>query len=203
MSASKATARGDGSAQPNRWSPGDVSKNQLSESPQCASDPQGGFVQFREKLWRVHEGNTDASPKSFTKGESVVLNALGNWFGLRNFQSSSEKPIHLAQSRFRQLEHQCEAAQLARDAAQLGRPFGRLGRSTAVAGVFRYVLEADLFSRAPIGSHGRRSTGSGAGNRHHSGEEHRQVKIRSGNWFVQRMAVADHPLANCRSISQT
>src|SRR6266576_5497959 len=43
----------------------------------------------------------------------------------------------------------CETAQLARDAAQLGRAFGRLGRSTALAGIFRHVLEADLLNGAP------------------------------------------------------
>src|SRR4029450_6779611 len=67
MSASEATAPADGSAQPIRWSPGDVSKNQLYKPPQCVGDPGGGFVQFREKLGRVHEGNTDAAPKSFRK----------------------------------------------------------------------------------------------------------------------------------------
>src|SRR6266481_4254985 len=54
----------------------------------------------------------------------------------------------------RQLKHGGETGQLARDAAQLGRAFGRLGRSTALAGIFRHVLEADLLSRAPIRSHG-------------------------------------------------
>src|SRR6266550_4984643 len=72
MSASQATAPIDGSAQPTRWSPGDVSKNQLNESPQCAADPRGGFVQFREKLWRVHEGNTGASRKSFSKKQGAA-----------------------------------------------------------------------------------------------------------------------------------
>jgi hypothetical protein len=67
MSASEAIAPVDGLAQPTRRSPGDVSKNQLSKSPQCAADPQGGFVQVREKLWRVHEGNTGIAPKSFRK----------------------------------------------------------------------------------------------------------------------------------------
>src|SRR5712691_350012 len=67
MSASEATTPIDGSAQPTRWSPGDVSKNQLSKSPQGADDPRGGFVQFREKFGRVHEGNTGASRKSFRK----------------------------------------------------------------------------------------------------------------------------------------
>src|SRR4029453_8033786 len=77
MSASEATAPVEASAQPTRWSPGDVSKNQLNKSPQCAGDPRGGFVQVREKFGRVHEGNTGASRKSFrTKVERVVLNAL-------------------------------------------------------------------------------------------------------------------------------
>src|SRR6266581_2872022 len=48
----------------------------------------------------------------------------------------------------------------------------------------------------------RRSPGSRAGNSHHGGEEYRQVEIRSGNWLLQRLAVAEHPLANRRSISQ-
>src|SRR5712691_6330143 len=78
MSASEATAPVEASAQPTRWSPGDVSKNQLSKSPQGADDPRGGFVQFREEFGRVHEGNTGASRKSFRKKvERVVLNALG------------------------------------------------------------------------------------------------------------------------------
>src|SRR6266498_2425206 len=67
MSASEATAPVEASAQPTRWSPGDVSKNQLNKPPQDAGDPRGGFVQFREKLGRVHEGNTGASRKSFRK----------------------------------------------------------------------------------------------------------------------------------------
>jgi hypothetical protein len=67
MSASEATASVEASAQPTRWSPGDVSKNQLNKSPQCAGYPGGGFVQLREKFGRVHEGNTGASPKSFRK----------------------------------------------------------------------------------------------------------------------------------------
>src|SRR5260370_35307713 len=78
MSASEAAAPGDGPAQPTRWSPGDVSKNQLYKSPQCAGDPRGGFIEFREKLGRVHEGNTGASRKSFRKKvEHAVLDALG------------------------------------------------------------------------------------------------------------------------------
>src|SRR5438477_12203745 len=67
MSASEATAPIEASAQPTRRSPGDVSKNQLDKSPQGAGDPRGGFVQFREKFGRVHEGNTGASRKSFRK----------------------------------------------------------------------------------------------------------------------------------------
>src|SRR6266576_4593269 len=78
MSASEATARVEGSAQPARWSPGDVSKNQLNKSPEGAGDPRGGFVQFRENLGRVHEGNTGASRKSFRKKvERFVLDVLG------------------------------------------------------------------------------------------------------------------------------
>src|SRR4029453_4531715 len=77
MSASEATAPIEDSAQPTRWSPGDVSKNQLNKSPQCPGDPGGGFVQVREKLGRVHEGNTGASRKSFRKKrERVILDAL-------------------------------------------------------------------------------------------------------------------------------
>src|SRR5206468_1943176 len=154
MSASEATARVEGSAHPTRWSPGDVSKNQLNKSPQCAGDPRGGFVQFREKFGRVHEGNTGASRKSFRKRWNALSSTRSNSIGLRDSRSSSEKPIHLARGRFPELEDRCETAQLARDAAQLGRAFGRLGRSTALAGVFRHVLEADLLSRAPIRSHG-------------------------------------------------
>src|SRR5512133_2633706 len=78
MSASEATAPVEASAQPTRWSPGDVSKNQLNKSPQRAGDPRGGFVQFRENFERVHEGNTGASRKSFRKRvERVVLDVLG------------------------------------------------------------------------------------------------------------------------------
>src|SRR2546429_9345111 len=78
MSASEAIAPVDYWAQPSRRSPGDVSKNQLNKSPQCADDPRGGFVQFREKFGRVHEGNTGASRKSFRKKvEHAVLDALG------------------------------------------------------------------------------------------------------------------------------
>src|SRR5258707_1022775 len=73
MSASEAAAPGDGSAQPTRWSPGDVSKNQLNKSPQCAGDPQDGFVKFREKFGRVHEGNTGAWRKSFRKNKERRL----------------------------------------------------------------------------------------------------------------------------------
>ena len=106
MSASEATAPVEASAQPTRWSPGDVSKNQLNKSPQCAADPRGGFVQFREKFRRVHEGNTGAAPKSFRKKvERVVLNALvprlrdgfaAGYLRLRqSYVGSGEKPIHL------------------------------------------------------------------------------------------------------------
>src|SRR4029450_7452783 len=78
MSASEATAPVEASAQPTWWSPGDVSKNQLNKSPQCAGDPRGGFVQVREKLGRVHEGNTGASRKSFRKKrERVILDVFG------------------------------------------------------------------------------------------------------------------------------
>jgi hypothetical protein len=120
MSAPEAIAPVGGSAEPTRWSPGDVSKNQLYKSPQSAGDPRNGFVQSGEKLGCIHEGNTDAALKSFRKKvERVVLNALGfDWFS--PFPSSSEKPIHLARGRFPELQDQCEAAQLARDAAQLG-----------------------------------------------------------------------------------
>src|SRR6266566_1178248 len=72
MSASEATPPIEGSAQPTRWSPGDVSKNQLNKSSQGADDPRGGFVQFREKFGRVHEGNTGASPKSFRKKQGAA-----------------------------------------------------------------------------------------------------------------------------------
>src|SRR5882724_3004165 len=72
MSASEAAAPANGSAQPSRWSPGNVSKNQPSESPQGAGDPRGGFVQFREKFGRVHEGNTGNSRKSFRKKQGAA-----------------------------------------------------------------------------------------------------------------------------------
>src|SRR5215212_3779780 len=72
MSTSEATAPVEASAQPSRRSPGDVSKNQLSKSPQGAGDPRGGFVQFREKFGRVHEGNTGASRKSFRKNVNAL-----------------------------------------------------------------------------------------------------------------------------------
>src|SRR5438067_13464844 len=108
MSASEATAPVEGSAQPTRWSPRDVSKNQLNKSPQCADDPRGGFVQFREKFGRVHEGNTGASPKSFRKGGTRCPQRVGNSIGLRDSRSSSEKPIHLAWGRLPALEDRCE-----------------------------------------------------------------------------------------------
>src|SRR5712675_2823624 len=72
MSASEATTPIEGSAQPTRWPPGDVSKNQLYESAQGAGDPRGEFVQFREKLGRVHEGNTGAARKSFRKKQGAA-----------------------------------------------------------------------------------------------------------------------------------
>src|SRR6266850_6313300 len=86
MSASEAAALADGSAQPSRWSPGNVSKNQLNKSPQCAGDPRDGFVQFREKFGRVHEGNTDAAPKSFRK--------FGN-SSLRCLDATARRPYHV------------------------------------------------------------------------------------------------------------
>src|SRR5215216_5514958 len=117
MSASEATAPIDGSAQPTRWSPGDVSKNQLNKSPHYAGDPRGGFVQFREKFGRVHEGNTGASRKSFRKKvERVVLNALG-------IRLSSRFPIVFGESDppcpepVPGVRRSCETAQVARDAA--------------------------------------------------------------------------------------
>src|SRR5438093_8462352 len=88
------------------------------------------------------------------KGWNALSSTRWEFDWVRDSGSSSEKPIHLARGRFPELEIRCETAQLARDAAQLGRAFGRLGRSTALAGVFRHVLEADLLSRAPIRSHG-------------------------------------------------
>src|SRR4029453_11693402 len=98
MSAPEATAPIGESTQPSRWSPGDVSKNQLSESPQSASDPRGGFVQFREKLGRVHEGKPGAARKSFRKKvERFVLNALGIRMGFavpdRRRKSRSTLPV--------------------------------------------------------------------------------------------------------------
>ena len=67
MSASEAITRSDGSAQPTWWSPGNVSKNQLYESPERLGNPSGGFVQSREQFGCIHEGNTAAAPKSFRK----------------------------------------------------------------------------------------------------------------------------------------
>src|SRR5262249_12676843 len=79
MSSSESIARGDASAKPTRWSPGNVSKNQLYESSKCLSNPSRGFVQSGEKFACIHEGNTEAAPKSFRKFlvERVFLNALG------------------------------------------------------------------------------------------------------------------------------
>src|SRR6476659_5627708 len=112
MSPSETAAPVEASAQPTRWSPGDVSKNQLNKSPEGAGDPRGGFAQFREKFWRVHEGNTGASRESFMKKvEHAVLDALGIRLGFsipdrlrsRNGCESNGRafqPIHLAQGRF-------------------------------------------------------------------------------------------------------
>jgi hypothetical protein len=77
MSASEAIVPVDSSAQPSRSSPENISKNQLTESPQCAGDPGSGFAQSGEKLGCIHDGNTDAAPKSFRKMVGrVVLKAL-------------------------------------------------------------------------------------------------------------------------------
>src|SRR5262245_29143869 len=155
MGAPEATAPTDASTQPTRWSPGDVSKNQLSELPQCVGNPRGGFVQSGERLGCIHEGNTRAAPKSFRKnGGRRFPQSVGNPTGLSQSSSSSEKPIRLARARCLGLENRCETAQLARDTGQPSRAPGRLGRSIAVAGVFRHVLETDLLSRAQIRSHG-------------------------------------------------
>src|SRR5437868_14929647 len=104
MSASEATASVEASAQPTRWSPGDVSKNQLNKSPQCAGDPRGGFVQFGEKFGRVHEGNTGVSRKSFRKRWNALSSTRSNSIGLRSSRSSSENPIDLARVRLPALE---------------------------------------------------------------------------------------------------
>src|SRR5262249_20698761 len=76
MGASEATAPSDASAQPTRWSPGDVSKNQLNKSSQCVGEPRRGFVQSGEKLGCIHEGNTAAAPKSFRKFRTSPLRAV-------------------------------------------------------------------------------------------------------------------------------
>src|SRR4029077_8779070 len=76
-----------------------------------------------------------------------------------------------------------EECRFSRDASKSGRSAGELGRPEALAGIFRYVLEADLFDRAQIRSGRCGSAGSRAGNRHHGGEEDQQTEIRSCDWF--------------------
>src|SRR5262249_49918488 len=67
MSASEPITGSNCSAQPTRWSPEDVSKNQLCKSAQCVGNLRGRFFQVREKLTSVHEWNTVVGPKSFRK----------------------------------------------------------------------------------------------------------------------------------------
>src|SRR5205814_7237976 len=52
-----------------------------------------------------------------------------------------------------------------------------LGRSTALAGLFRYLLETDLLGGTKIRSDRFRGAGSRAGNRHYRGKEDRQVAL--------------------------
>src|SRR5262249_23918505 len=85
MSASEAIVVIYSSAQPSRWSPGNISKNQLNESPQRTGRPRGEFVQSGEKLGCIHEGNTGAGPKSFRKnGGTRTDKRFENSTGLRN-----------------------------------------------------------------------------------------------------------------------
>src|SRR5437763_14506557 len=100
-----------------------------------------------------------------------------------------------------QLEGEDEKWRSGCDATEFGRSPGELGRPKTLAGILRYLLEADLFDRAQVRPDQRGSTGGCAGNRDHGSEEDRQVKIRSGDRFLQRLALADHPLADRRSIS--
>src|SRR2546423_15574761 len=101
------------------------------------------------------------------------------------------------------LEGEDEKWRLRCDTPEFGRSTGQLGRPKTLAGIFRYVLEADLFDRAQSRSDRRRSAGSRAGNCHHRGEEDRQIEIRSGDRLLQRLAFANHALANRGSVSQT
>ena len=98
MSASEAIACGDRSVQPTRWSPGNASKDHLSESPQGAGNPRGGFVQFRNKLGRVHEGNTGAAPKSFRKFANRPLRCL-DAAARRSYHVAVKQPSLLATRR--------------------------------------------------------------------------------------------------------
>jgi len=65
------------------------------------------------------------------------------------------------------LEERHEEQRVDCHAPQLGRSPGQLGRSTALAGVFRHLLETDLLGSAKIRPGRCRSTGSRAGNCHH------------------------------------
>src|SRR5712691_7430383 len=101
------------------------------------------------------------------------------------------------------LEDEDEKWRLRCDTPEFGRSTGQLGRPETLAGILRYLLETDLLDRAQSRSDRRRSAGSGAGNGHYRGEEDRQIEIRSGDWLVQRLAFANHALANRGSVSQT
>jgi hypothetical protein len=65
MSSSETICRGDALAKPTGWSPGNISKNQLYKSSKRLGNSSGGFVQPGEKFGCIHEGNTEAAPKSF------------------------------------------------------------------------------------------------------------------------------------------
>jgi hypothetical protein len=120
MSSPETIGRGDASAKPTRWSPGNVSKNQLYESSKRVGNPSDGFVQSGEKFGCIHEGNTEAAPKSFRK-----KTRSGGFLAAESQKTAVWRPPLLGCRRWPlQLKHQCEAAQLARDAAQFDRPFG-------------------------------------------------------------------------------
>src|SRR4029453_9957347 len=67
--------------------------------------------------------------------------------------------------------------------SQLGGSTSELGRSTALAGVFRYLLETDLLGGTKIRPDRFRGAGSRARNRDYRGKEDRQVALESAARF--------------------
>src|SRR4051794_7338670 len=88
------------------------------------------------------------------------------------------------------------------NATQPGGSAPELGGSETLAGILRYLLEADFFGCAEVWSNGVGSPGGGAGDGHHRGQESWTTEIRSGAWFVQRLVAPHHSLAHRRSVSE-